>query len=48
MTDAELDAFCADVDAEAEQARTGGYVSGDALRKGEAAAAEVSARRRQA
>lgn len=45
LTPAEFDAFCADVDAEAEEARRGGFVSGDVLAKGDAAAAEAVARR---
>jgi hypothetical protein len=45
MTDAEFDAFCAEVGAEAEEARRGGFVSGDVLAKGDAAALEATARR---
>lgn len=46
MTDAEFNDFCAQVDAEADEARRGGFVSGDALRKGEAAVAEATRRGR--
>jgi hypothetical protein len=45
MTPAEFNAFCARVDAEADEARRGGFVSGDALRKGDAAVAEANASR---
>ena len=45
MTDAEFDAFCAQVDAEAGEARRGGFVSGDVLAKGEAAATRANAAR---
>jgi len=45
MTAAEFNDFCAQVDAEADEARRGGFVSGDALRKGEAAVAEADASR---
>lgn len=46
MTDTEFNNFCAQVDAEADEARRGGFVSGDALRKGEAAVAEATRRGR--
>lgn len=46
MTDQEFLDFCAQVDAEADEARRGGFVSGDALRKGEAAVAETARRGR--
>lgn len=41
----EFDLFCAGVDAEAQAARESGFVSGDAMLKGEAAVAEAGRRR---
>jgi hypothetical protein len=46
MTAQEFSDFCASVDAEADEARRGGFVSGDVLRKGEAAVAETTRRGR--
>ena len=46
MTDEQFNDFCAQVDAEADEARRGGFVSGDVLVKGEAAVAEATRRGR--